>query len=355
MTSDPRDSPASASPEGHQDAGERPSPPSDRAVSVGMDGDRHLVGDALRATGSALFGRDLLAPRPSLVPWGRRARESRHRRREILNRARERRTQVWREFTTPPDPPRAEEPRSWRPVPPRRHAAVAVGLIMIVGAVFVLAMRYGDRPPTASRSPVDTTVATGPTMTLASPPPTVSTPPAASRVSSAPLLPIPSGGVSPLTPPASTALDPASIVLVAPPAGDATASELGTPDGAVRAWLARTCPFDWHDPLGAAEARGRSALTQAGWRQVDPTGNPAARTSWAETVAARETGRCAAPVAMVDPEAPRTDTAAIVIGSIARVVTGPGAPPYVDTVDWTGWVRLGPDGLWRVDLASPGG
>jgi hypothetical protein len=137
----------------------------------------------------------------------------------------------------------------------------------------------------------------------------------------------------------------------------------------MRAWLSRWCPFDYTDPFGTAERRAQPAMTDAGWATLNPDNDtPAAdrlRASWEQTVAARESGRCAHPDAATSPQAPHSDTSAIVIGTVTRVITtdsagdtaggsdGPGA--YVEQVSEVRIVRRGPDGLWRVDLATSGG
>jgi hypothetical protein len=119
--------------------------------------------------------------------------------------------------------------------------------------------------------------------------------------------------------------------------------------------LARTCPFSFRDAFGAAEQRGESAMTANGWNNDNPANNQQAQTSWSETVSAQEVGQCGAPTAAVDPEAPGDASSAIVIGSIERVVTGPGEAAYVETVNATRVVLRGADGLWRVDVATQGG
>jgi hypothetical protein len=144
-------------------------------------------------------------------------------------------------------------------------------------------------------------------------------------------------------------------VVVDPPAGDPTPTELATPEGALRAWLARLCPCDYRQPFGTAERRARLAMTDTGWTILDPAENPGARASWDQTVAARESGRCAQPTALVSPEAPRTPSTAIVIGAVTRVVTPDGGQPYAEQLFEVWIVRQSPDGLWRVHLPTEGG
>ncbi|MBV9163269.1 MAG: hypothetical protein JO281_17315 [Pseudonocardiales bacterium] len=84
-----------------------------------------------------------------------------------------------------------------------------------------------------------------------------------------------------------------------PPAGEATAGELSSPEGAVAAWLARWCPYSSTEAFGAAEQRARSAMTAAGWAEFDPAQHERARQSWQTIVAERQTARCSAPRALV--------------------------------------------------------
>jgi hypothetical protein len=106
-------------------------------------------------------------------------------------------------------------------------------------------------------------------------------------------------------------------------------------------------------------------MTSDGWSTLDPgDGDEAdqrARTSWATTVAARESGRCAHPIAQISAEAPRTATSVIVIGAVTRVVTSAGhtgataGQPYAEQLSVARVVRRDMDGLWRVDLPTEGG
>ncbi|WP_157368107.1 hypothetical protein [Alloactinosynnema sp. L-07] len=140
-----------------------------------------------------------------------------------------------------------------------------------------------------------------------------------------------------------------------PPTGDATTDELAEPDTAAIAWLSRTCPFDYREPFGAAEARGRSAMTDTQWIIENPTQYDTARRSWQRTIAAAETGACSAPTASVAPEAPRTPDAAIVHITTHRVVTPAGANAYVEHIADTRLILRDPHGAWRVAQRAPGG
>jgi hypothetical protein len=137
---------------------------------------------------------------------------------------------------------------------------------------------------------------------------------------------------------------------------------MGSPDGVMRAWLSRVCPFDFTDAFGTAERRAKPAMTDAGWATINPDNDTPraerAHASWDTTVVARESGRCAEPAATISPEAPRSDASAVVIGATTRVITaraGDGQAPYVEQLSEVRIVRRGTDGLWRVDLATAGG
>jgi hypothetical protein len=121
------------------------------------------------------------------------------------------------------------------------------------------------------------------------------------------------------------------------------------------AWLARWCPFTYTDPFATSENRARPAMTGPGWASFDPRRHDGARESWRRTTAARESGRCGRPDSHVSPEAPRSAATAIVIGTISRVVTAPGQPPYVEQISELRIVRHSADGGWRVDRHTEGG
>ncbi|WP_142065306.1 hypothetical protein [Pseudonocardia kunmingensis] len=144
-------------------------------------------------------------------------------------------------------------------------------------------------------------------------------------------------------------------MVVDPPAGDPAPAELASPEGAMRAWLARLCPYAYTEPFGAPEQRARPAMTTAGWAELDPAADERARASWDKVVAGAETARCAAPTAVVSPEAPRSDTSAIVIGEIQQVITAGSGTRWVETLRHTRVVLRDSDGLWRVGTATAGG
>jgi hypothetical protein len=255
---------------------------------------------------------------------------------------------------------------AWRAVDPRSHAVVIGALGAVVLLVVVLAVWFSRDPQRADSSPATSSsqagvpIITTPNSASASTAPTASPGPGPGSGSGSGSLagqpPIPTGGVNPITPPASVGVvDAATVQLTAPPTSGPTRAELSTPDGAMRAWLARWCPFHYANQFAAAEQQARPAMTDIGWSVFDPRHDGGARQSWNRTVAAREAGRCAQPTARISPEAPRSATETIVIGAVDRVITAHGQPPYVEQLSELRIVRRGADGLWRVDLPTAGG
>jgi hypothetical protein len=305
------------------------------------------------AARTAFLSRDLVAAGPGLWPFGTAARARRDRNRHIAEEARRRRAQFREAFESGSQPP-TRLPTQWRPVARRSNLTAIAFLGALVAMVFAVALYVSDQPV----EPVDQ-----PAQPAGAPPLSLSTEassavtPATSvhgpAVSARP--PIPSGGVAPITPLPATPTDPGAVQLVDPPAGPPSSTELATPDGAMRAWLARLCPFRYSDPFGAAEDRARPAMTDTGWASVNPRRNDRARDSWQETVTAQEAARCTAPLAAISPEAPRSDASAIVLGLITRVVTAAGRSPYLEQISRVHVVQRGPDGWWRVDRESDGG
>jgi hypothetical protein len=303
--------------------------------------------EAVRLVGRA-FGE--LAPLPRLWPLGKAARARRSERAEIRERTRAARRDLSRAWNAAA-PPGVDFTRAWRPVGPRRNVVVIAGLALVVFAIVVVGAWMSSHAAPALPTPAasaGTTVQSSAPSTTGS-----SSPTSATRVSALP--PIPSSGVAPIIPPTGTGVDPRTVAVVDPPAGPPTNTELASPEVAAAAWLARWCPFAWTEEFGAAEARARAAMTANGWGTFDPAGNTAARASWAKTVAAHETGRCSAATAVVNADAPRTDTAAVVIVSATRVVTGSDESPYTEQVTAQRVVLRGTDGAWHVDLPSAGG
>ncbi|WP_436501809.1 hypothetical protein [Actinokineospora sp. HUAS TT18] len=226
---------------------------------------------------------------------------------------------------------------------------VVIALAAAVGIIAVAMWRSAPTPPrqsdtpTAGSTPVTSTPsATAPTAAHESNPPTSPSTPTGTAL-------------RPLTPTRGDAVDPSTIALQAPPTGDASADELAEPHTAAIAWLSRTCPFDYREPFGTAESRGRSAMTDTQWIIENPTQYDTARQSWQRTVAAAEIGACSAPTATIAPEAPRTPDAAIVHITADRVVTPAGANAYVEHITDTRLVLRDPHGTWRVAQRAPGG
>jgi hypothetical protein len=309
------------------------------------------VGEVARAARAAFVGADLVGSRPGLWPFSRGARARRERNQQIAEEARRRRGQFRTAFESG-TLPRVAVPAGWRPVPRRTNAVVIACLVGVVLGVVLLSVWFSGRTPV--RQPPS--AVSGAAVASSSAPPSVVPPaPVPGGVSLPPLPPIPPGGVAPITPPASTPVNPASVQVVDPPMGEATPGELGSPEGAVAAWLARWCPYSHTEAFGAAEQRARSAMTASGWVEFDPERNERARQSWNTVVTEAQSARCSAPRVLVSPEAPRSETSAIVIGQIQRVITAGSGARWVDTLTTTRVVLRGADGRWRVDAATTGG
>jgi len=118
-------------------------------------------------------------------------------------------------------------------------------------------------------------------------------------------------------------------------------------------WLSRWCAFDWHSPLGTRENAAHPAMTERAWLNFDPLTAPPSRQEWAVITASHESAQCSQPVAVVDPEAPRSSTGAYVIVTAYRVVTPAGGAPVVEQVRQTRQVLLR-EGRWLVDIAANG-
>lgn len=311
------------------------------------------VREIARAARRAFLGRDLLRSGPGLWPFGQRARTRRDRNRQAIDNAQRRRAEFQQAF----EAPRADAPSRARPVDPRTNRIVIAALAgLAVAGVAAAVWLGGDANPDPSTSAVPPATASTTISALDSIVPSPNSATAGGTVAVVPQSPIPASGVAPITPrPHPTNVAPDAVVVVDPPAGDPTPAELATPEGAVRAWLSRLCPFDYHQPFGTGEQRARAAMTETGWRSTDPAQNPALRSSWEHTVAARESTRCAEPTALISPEAPRSASAVIVIGDVTRVITPDGGASYVEQLAEVRIVRLGADGLWRVDLNTDGG
>jgi hypothetical protein len=351
--------------------------------------DNHV--EIARAWRDAYLSTDLRRPGPSVWPFGRRARERRDRHRAVVREAQRRRTR----FRTmlnghtgidrpgEGDPagegdPTASELRDRQPVDRRTRLVVILGLLAVVAMVMIATVWSGHTddhdhdlrdaaavtasPPPAPGSTLDTIADS------ASWSQSLGSTPSAGSSSLPALAPIPPGGAVAVTPDGGPAIDARSVRVVAPPAGAPTGHEIESPQTAMGAWLSRLCPFSPEDQFGAAEQRARAAMTASGWASLDPFDGDQqdrrARASWDQTVAAGESGRCAVPTTQLSPEAPRSATWAIVIGSANRIVStrraanrssALGEEPYVEQVSAVRVVRRGADGLWRVDVQAEGG
>jgi hypothetical protein len=328
------------------------------------------VREVARAAWNAWLSPDLLRSGPVLWPFGRRARARRARNQAVTAEAHRRRDDLRATFDTLFTSTNdgngddvggglGRRPDGRRPVSRRARAGV---ILALAGMVVTIAVAGWTLSSPASRS------TSSPTSLPAVSPPPADTGSSATElaettaVSGATLParpPIPSGGVEPTSPHPAGAVDPGAVRVVEPPRGDPTPAELATPEGAMRAWLARWCPFDHGEQFGAAQRRARPAMTDAGWSILNPYDGDArdaqARASWDKTQAAGESGRCSEPTALVSPAAPRAPDSAIVIGALTRLVTAPGQPAYTEPLSVVWRVRRGADGLWRLDLPTEGG
>ena len=307
------------------------------------------LAQAWQLTRAALVSPDLLRPGPG-VPFGRRARARKARRRDIADETRRRRralVQALGHYDRTPRPDR----RAWRTVDPRANRLVILTLSIVVGLVGALAVSRRHGPEPAPRQEMPTSSA--PSSTPAPNPVSTSSRPTTSARAVPPRPPIPSGGVTPLTAGTPQKLAPASVVLADPPLSPPTPNDLATADSAAAAWMARWCAFTYTDTFGTNIARARPAMTPAGWASFAST--TPSRASWAATVAAGESARCSTPTARISPEAPRSADSAIVLVTADRVVSAARAASYVESLGESRVVRRGDDSLWRVDTATEGG
>lgn len=345
---------------GHTPHGDNDRPEPSTGVPAQQDHSaRSADRPSLPAAVRALFGADLLGPSPGILPFGRRARARRAEwdrlrqeaqdRRATLGRSREAR---WRGLAGQP---------GWRPVSRRRNLAVIAALCSAVAVVMIAAWWLAPSPPaprTTKAAPTDSTEATTARSTERS---LTTSATASAQAQGVPEgeesgpYPIPPNGVAPVTPAPRVTGAPGDVVVATAPTHFAGPDDLASPQSAAVAWLARVCSFDHRDPFGAAEARGRSAMTEAQWVHENPTQYEPARRSWQRTVIAGEVGRCSEPTASVSPEAPRTDDQAIVLISADRVVSASSGAVYVERADETRVVERGTDGLWRVGQRTSGG
>lgn len=328
-------------------------PPEEPVQPQRSAGDDLSPAQAARQTGDALFGRDLIEPGRWGWPFGQAAHQRREQRAAVRERTRARRqalAQQWKGSSPGPVPGR------WRPVARSRNLAVIATLVTVVAAVMGLGwwITSGQSRPVPAAQ--DGAAAPVPSASVA---PSASSPPPSQPNVGGGLSqrdPIPSGGVAPIVPPApKPGPDPRSVTTVPVPSGPPTRAELSTPESAARAWMARWCPFDYREPYGTSQRRARPAMTELGWSSFNPADSDRGRMSWDKTVAAKETARCSAPSAQIVPEAPRSSDTAMVQVTARRVVTGPGAAPYVETLTQTRIAKRGPGGLWRVGMSTRGG
>jgi len=110
------------------------------------------------------------------------------------------------------------------------------------------------------------------------------------------------------------------------------------------------------DPLTSpASAKAWAAIVPSiAGAQPGTSSNPAATLAYLNAVAGRQSAVCSAPVALVSPEAPRSQTGAYVIVTANRVITPEGGTPVVEQVRQTRQV-LFREGRWLVDIAADAG
>jgi hypothetical protein len=338
----------------HSEPHQVATPPADQA-----DDDPDRPARVAREVSHALWGRDLLGPRPGWWPWGAKARARAHRRRELRDLGAQRRAELHHQFTRGHDRNVGDVRTPWQPVPIRRNIAAITGVITVVAAVVGLAWS-ADEPGTAGSAPGQPgEPASTPTgaASATSMPTSVQSSGGTSSASSLPEQPpIPPAGVAPTVVQPRTATDPATIVVAAAPQGPPARQELAGPESAARAWLARWCPFTTtEEQFGDAEGRARPAMTSDAWSLFDPAGDDRAARSWEQATAAGESGTCSAPVAQIVPSAPRTPERVVVRVTADRVVTTAAGSRYVESVASTRVILRQVDGTWRVDLAAVGG
>lgn len=322
-------------------------------------GHQHPSGDprpgaAARRAVSGTFGRDLIGPGPGW-PFGRKAKQRRARRDEIEATAARRRTDLQASLFGRADGV-SDVPRRSRPTSttPRQRALALSGIAGVVAVVLGVSWFATSGNDTPAAAPEPLPPAPVPSSSTVAPSSTASQAPSATG-GLEPVEPIPPDGVAPIVPPPPRPLDPNAVSTVPAPQAPPTAGELASPEQAAVAWMARWCAFDHRQPYGTSQLRAKPVMTELGWSAFDPAGSDRGRASWEKTVAAGENGACSTPKAVISPEAPRSESTAIVIVSAERVVSGRDADPYVESLSETRIVQRDEAGQWRVDAATRGG
>ena len=253
---------------------------------------------------------------------------------------------------------------------PERAAGVLVVAVVLGIGLLVLALTSGrDDAPSAPAAAAVTAalpsaVTTSPTLdaplSARLPASSVSEDPQVSGSAGLPSVvgrwdPAPATGVAAVAVSSAPPADAGTVVTDAAPTGPVTAQEQATPDGALRAWLTRTCPSTWTDAYGADSERGRALMTTAGWRGADPTDDAAGAAAWAQVVAARQTRTCGELTVQVSAGAAPGGGSAFVGYRAVRVVMAPDAAPVTEQLSGTRVVRQSSDGRWFVDVPAVGG
>lgn len=253
---------------------------------------------------------------------------------------------------------------------PERAAGVLVVAVVLGIGLLVLALTSGndDAPPATTATSVAAAPPSAATATPTPGAPSFSPSPGPSPLEDAQVPgladlpavagrwdPAPVTGVAAVSVAPAPPADASTVVTEAAPTGPATAQEQATPDGALRAWLTRTCPSAWTDAYGAESERGRTLMTTAGWQEADPTDDAAGAAAWAQVVATRQTRTCGQFTVQVSAGAAPDGGSAFVGYRAVRVVTAPGAAPLTELLSGTRIVRQASDGRWCVDVLAVGG
>ena len=262
------------------------------------------------------------------------------------------------------------------------RAAGAAVLALVIGIAVLVALVVHRAPPagsaTAAAAQLGTTALTSASMASAAqglPAPAAVVPGATGSVAVAsrnaavgvtptvapPLAgqwqPTPAGGVPAAAPTVAPPIHPSAVKVQPASAGAVTPADQASPQAAVTAWLARTCPSSWRDPFGADLTRGKDLETVAAWKADNPAHDTVGAALWrSEVVAHRQIRACGNLQVVVSPDQPITARGGFVLYSAERVVTSAagGLPVTVEQLSGARRV-LQQAGVWRVDIAVVGG
>ncbi len=169
--------------------------------------------------------------------------------------------------------------------------------------------------------------------------------------------PTPAGGVPATTPTAALPINPAAVKVQQAPVGAVTPADQASPQAAVTAWLARTCPSSWRNPFGADLTRGKALETAAAWKADTPAHDTVGAALWrSEVVAHQQTRVCGNLQVVLSPDQPITAGGGFVLYSAQRIVTSAAGHLPVTVERLSGGRRVVKQaGVWRVDIAVVGG